>query len=213
MKQVTLQRIKAEGLLAVIRGSSDALTLKMVDALIAGGVIGIEITFTTHNALSVVETLAKGYGDEILLGMGTLTEDNQAGEALRAGATFLVSPHTEQSLAKAMLDTGLVIMVGALTPSEIVAAQKYGADIVKIFPGSLVGPAYIKALKGPYPGLQVMPTGGVTKENIVDWFAAGAVAVGAGSNLCPEAWAKDGRFSDITANAREFKQIVESARL
>jgi len=92
------------------------------------------------------------------------------------------------------------------------AAQKYGADIIKIFPGSLAGPSYIKALKGPYPDLKMMPTGGVSKENIKDWFAAGVVAVGAGSNLCPKNLAVEGRFDEITAIAKEYRQIVDEAR-
>jgi len=126
---------------------------------------------------------------------------------------FLVSPHTEKELLLAMVKTGLPVMSGALTPSEVVTARKYGADIVKIFPGSLVGPSYIKALKGPYPDLQAMPTGGVSKENIKDWFAAGAIAVGAGSNLCPKNWALEGKFSQITENAKEYKELVNKARI
>jgi 2-dehydro-3-deoxyphosphogluconate aldolase/(4S)-4-hydroxy-2-oxoglutarate aldolase len=212
MKAETIQKIKTEGLLAVLRGPSEDLTVRMVEALIAGGVLGIEITFTTPNALSVIETLAKRYGDEIILGVGTVTQPAQALDSKNAGAMFLVSPHTEEALVKSMVETGLPLMSGALTPSEIVAAQALGADIVKIFPGSLVGPSYIKALRGPYPDLQAVPTGGVNKNNIKDWFEAGAVAVGAGSNLCPKQWALEGKFSQITANAKEYKEIVNKAR-
>ena len=103
-------------------------------------------------------------------------------------------------------------MVGALTPSEIVQAYNHGSDMVKVFPGSLGGPAYLKALRGPFPDIPMMPTGGVSSENLVDWFEAGAVAVGAGSNLCPTAWAQEGRFEQITARASEFVKAVEQAR-
>jgi 2-dehydro-3-deoxyphosphogluconate aldolase/(4S)-4-hydroxy-2-oxoglutarate aldolase len=212
-KEQTLKRILEEGILAVIRGPSEALTLKMVEALIRGGINGIEITFTTPNALAVIEALAKNFSSDILLGVGTVTELDQSLAAQNAGAQFLVSPHTDKKLVKSMVKTGLPVMAGAITPSEVMAALKWGTDIVKIFPGSLVGPTYIRALKGPYPDLKAMPTGGVTKDNIKDWFDAGAVAVGAGSNLCPKSWAAEGRFDDIAENAQVYREIVDNARL
>jgi|APSaa5957512622_1039677.scaffolds.fasta_scaffold63828_2 2-dehydro-3-deoxyphosphogluconate aldolase / (4S)-4-hydroxy-2-oxoglutarate aldolase len=212
MKEQTIQRIVDEGVLAVLRGPSEDLTLKMVEALLKGGVKGIEITFTTPNALAVIETLANQFHGDILLGVGTVTKIDQSMAAKNAGAQFLVSPHTDKKLLKSMVKTKLPVIAGALTPSEVVAALKYGADIVKIFPGSLVGPTYIKALRGPYPDLRAMPTGGVNKENIKDWFAAGAIAVGAGSNLCPKSWALEGRFEEITQNAREYREIIDNAR-
>ena len=211
-KLATLQRIEEIGLLAVIRGPSRELTLRMVDALVQGGVVGIEITYTTPNAAEVVAALDQRFGDEIVLGMGTLTRADQAAEAQAAGARFLVSPHTERTLAQAMVATGLPVMLGALTPSEIVQASSLGASVIKIFPGSLTGPGYLKALRGPFPHLQLMPTGGVSRDNVADWFAAGAVAVGAGGELCPTAWAKAGRFDDIADRAREFVAAVAAAR-
>lgn len=211
-KQTTLNKIKELGLLAVIRGPSPELTLNMVEALIAGGVRGIEITYSTPSAPQVVKTLEQQYGDDILLGMGTLTEVEHATQALEAGANFLVSPHCEKGLAEAMLATGLPVMIGALTPTEVIQAYRLGSDVVKIFPGSLVGPDYIKALKGPFPYIPMMPTGGVSVENVAAWFKAGVFAVGAGSNLCPTAWAKEGRFADITATARLFVAAVNQAK-
>ncbi len=212
-KQETLARLKEIGLVAVIRGPSQDLTLKMVEALIAGGVTGIEITYSTPNAEQVVSALDAAFGEKILLGMGTLTRPEQAQEAKSAGARFLVSPICEPELAKAMVAAGLVTMVGALTPTEIYQAFCLGSDVVKIFPGSLVGPAYIKAIKGPFPQIPMMPTGGVSKDNVGEWFAAGVFGVGAGSELCPPQWAKEGRFADITQRAREFKQAVDQARV
>lgn len=211
-KTETLIKIEQIGLLAVIRGPSQELTLKMVEALVRGGAIGIEITYTTPNAAEVVAALDQRFGDEIMLGMGTLTQPAQAAEARAAGARFLVSPHTEPALAKAMVATGLPVMMGALTPSEVVQASSLGADVIKIFPGSLGGPSYLKALRGPFPAIKMMPTGGVSIDNVADWFAAGAVAVGAGGELCPTAWAKEGRFEDIAQRAREFVAAVQAAR-
>lgn len=208
----TLARIRELGLLAVLRGPTPELTLQMVEALVAGGVRGIEITFSTPDATGVVERLAQRYGDEILLGMGTLTAPAQAAAARAAGARFLVSPHCEQRLARAMLATRLLVMVGALTPSEIVHAYSLGAHVVKLFPGSLGGPGYLKGLRGPFPDIPIVPTGGVSADNAGQWFAAGALAVAAGSELCPANLAREGRFEEITQRALTFQAAVEAAR-
>ncbi len=211
-KEDTLQKIRELGLLAVLRGPSADLTVQMVAALVAGGVLGIEITYTTPNAAEVVAKLKRQFGDRIVLGMGTLTRPDQAAEAQAAGAQFLVSPHTEAVLARAMVATGLPVMMGAFTPTEVMASVNLGSDVVKLFPGSLGGPTYMKALKGPFPHVAMMPTGGVDKDNVADWFAAGAVAVGAGSQLCPPKWAQAGRWDEITAVAQEFVTAVQTAR-
>jgi len=212
LKKETLARLKQIGLIAVIRGPSVDLTLEMVAALAKGGVQGIEITYTTPNAPQVVKELDRQFGEQIVLGMGTLTEPEQAEEAQQAGARFLVSPICSAELGAGMVATGLPVMIGALTPSEVYQAHRMGSDVVKVFPGSLVGPAYIKALKGPFPFIEIMPTGGVSVENVADWFAAGVFGVGAGSELCPTAWAKEGRFEQIEQRAREFVKAVQDAR-
>jgi len=211
-KQDVLDKIKELGLVAVIRGPSPELTVKMVDALIAGGVTGIEITYSTPDAEAVVSVLAKKYADAILLGMGTLTDPGQAQTAKTAGAMFLVSPICDLGLVRAMVASGLVTIAGALTPTEVFQAYRSGSDVVKVFPGSLLGPAYIKALKGPFPYIPLMPTGGVNAANVVDWFAAGVVAVGAGSELCPPQLAKEGKFDEISHRAHEFVEVVQKAK-
>ena len=211
-KAEVFEKVKALGLLAVIRGPSADLTVKMVDALIAGGVLGIEVTYTTPNAEDVVKTLADKYGDRIVLGMGTLTKPEQALTARQAGASFLVSPVCEAELVKSMVASGLLCMAGALTPTEVLQAYQLGVDVVKVFPGSLGGPAYIKALKGPFPNIPMMPTGGVKADNVTDWFSVGVVAVGAGSQLCPPQLAKEGKFNEISKKAAEFVKIVEAAK-
>lgn len=211
-KEQTLDEIKRLGLLAVIRGPSAGLTIKMVEALVKGGVKGIEVTYSTPDAEKVVAELNRSLGDAILLGMGTLTEPAQAQSAKEAGAKFLVSPICEEKLVKAMVASGLVAMAGALTATEIFQAYRWGSDVVKVFPGSLTGPGYIKALKGPFPYIPMMPTGGVSAANVADWFKAGVIAVGAGSELCPPALAKEGKFDEISRKAAEFVQVVETAR-
>lgn len=207
-----LEKVKELGLLAVIRGPSPDLTVKMVEALVNGGVLGIEITYSTPNAEEVVTTLSKKFGNSIVLGMGTLTNPNQVQTAQAAGANFLVSPICEPSLVKAMAGSNLLCMAGSLTPTEVFQAYTLGADVVKIFPGSLGGPAYVKALKGPFPQIPMMPTGGVNAGNMAEWFATGIVAVGAGSELCPPQLAKDGKFDEISKRAADFVQVVNASR-
>jgi 2-dehydro-3-deoxyphosphogluconate aldolase / (4S)-4-hydroxy-2-oxoglutarate aldolase len=211
-KQQILNQLREIGLIAVIRGPSPALTVQMVDALLAGGVRGIEITYTTPEPLLVVRELVGKFGDQIFLGMGTLTRPEQAEEAQQVGARFLVSPICEPELGRAMIATGLPVMIGAMTPSEVFQAHRLGSDVVKIFPGSQLGPGYIKALKGPFPYIEMMPTGGVSAANVGDWFAAGVFGVGAGSELCPTSLAKEGRFDQITERAVEFMRAVDAAR-
>lgn len=212
-KDVTLDRIKEVGLLAVLRGPSLEGTIQIVDALVEGGVTGIEVTFTTPNALEVVAALANKYGEDILLGMGTLTQPDQVAGAKEAGAKFLVSPMYETNLVRAMADSGLPVMIGALTPSEVFQAYHAGSDVVKVFPGSLTGPGYLKALHGPFPEIPLMPTGGVNIDNIPDWFRAGAFAVGAGSLLCPRPLVQAGDFAAISKIAREFARVVKESQL
>jgi 2-dehydro-3-deoxyphosphogluconate aldolase / (4S)-4-hydroxy-2-oxoglutarate aldolase len=212
-KTEVLEKVKELGLLAVIRGPSPDLTVKMVEALIAGGVLGIEITYSTPNAEEVVRSLSTKFGSSVVLGMGTLTKPEQALTAKEAGANFLVSPICEPGLVKSMVASGLLSMAGALTPTEVFQAYNLGVDVVKIFPGSLGGPAYIKALKGPFPYIPMMPTGGVSAGNVAEWFKTGVVAVGAGSELCPPQLAREGKFDEITKLASEFVKVVKSARV
>ena len=211
-KKQIVAKVEELGLLAVIRGPSADLTVKMVEALVAGGVLGIEITYSTPDAEGVVRTLAGKFGDRILLGMGTVTEPAQVERAKAAGARYLVSPVCDPDLIRAMVASGLPVMAGCLTPTEIFQTYKLGADVIKIFPGSLAGPSNIKAVHGPLPEIPMMPTGGVSADNVKDWFDAGAIAVGAGSNLCPPALAKAGQFEEITKISAEFVQVIRNAR-
>lgn len=211
-KQTMLKKIRDFGLLAVIRGPSVELTILMVEALVNGGVLGIEITYSTPNAEEVVTELSKIFGDRILLGMGTLTKPDQAQSAIKAGASFLVSPICDPGLVKAMVSSGVPTMIGALTPTEVFQAYESGADIVKVFPGSLGGPSYIKSLKAPFPFIPMMPTGGVSETNVKEWFLAGVFAVGAGSELCPPQLAREGKFEEITKRAIAFARAVQEAK-
>jgi 2-dehydro-3-deoxyphosphogluconate aldolase / (4S)-4-hydroxy-2-oxoglutarate aldolase len=207
----TLKRTEDLGLLAVVRGESRAAALEVVGALIQGGVLGIEITFTTPEAPRVIRDLNEEYGDSILLGAGTVTTHEQVDQAAEAGATFLVSPGCDPELLPGMLETRLLVLPGVLTPSEVMLACRLGAQAVKLFPGSSGGPSYLKALRGPFPSTAFVPTGGVSLANIADWFAAGAFAVGAGGALAPSSLA--GRDRDkVVENARLFAETVRAAK-
>lgn len=182
-----VEQVRQTRVIAVVRGASAKDALEVCHTLIEGGVKGIEVTFTTPDALSVIEKLAEHFGNRILLGAGTVLKPQQAQDAARAGATFLVSPGSPAKLVEAMKNTGLLTIPGAVTPTEIMLALEAGADIIKLFPASLGGAAYAKALLGPFPELKFIPTGGISLENGEDWFVLGALALGMGGSLAPGA--------------------------
>jgi len=208
---MSLDTLKSTRVLAVLRAPSAQSALSAADALVAGGVTGLEITYSTPDAPAVMRELHGRYGENIYLGAGTVTTARQAEDAAAAGARFLVSPGTRESLTSAMKATGLLVMTGALSPTEVMAAVEYGSDVVKIFPASLGGPAYLSALRGPFPDVPLMPTGGVTPDNIGHWFAAGAVAVGAGGDLCSAAALAAEDWAEITRRAELFSVAGVSA--
>jgi 2-dehydro-3-deoxyphosphogluconate aldolase/(4S)-4-hydroxy-2-oxoglutarate aldolase len=203
----TLDRLRDIRVVAVIRAPDAAGAVHAVDALVRGGVTGIEITYSTPDVPAVLAAVAERHGDAVLLGAGTLRAPAQAGEAVAAGAQFLVAPGLDDELVAAMRATGVVTMAGALTPTEVMRAQALGVDVVKVFPASLGGPAYIRALRGPFPDVPFMPTGGVSAANLREWLDAGVVAVGAGSELCSAADIADGRFDAIETRARAFAGV------
>ena len=207
----TLRKTGELGLLAVVRGESRAAALEVVGALIEGGVLGIEVTFTTPEAPRVIRELDEEYGDGILLGAGTVITHEQVDLAVEAGSKFLVSPGCDPDLMPAMLETGLLVLPGVLTPSEVMLARRLGAPAVKLFPGSSGGPSYLKALQGPFPDVSFMPTGGVSVDNVPDWLAAGALAVGAGSALAPSSLAGRDR-GEVVETASRFAEAVRTAR-
>jgi 2-dehydro-3-deoxyphosphogluconate aldolase/(4S)-4-hydroxy-2-oxoglutarate aldolase len=203
----TLDRLRDVRVVAVIRAPDAAGAIRAVDALVRGGVTGIEITYSTPGILDVLAAVAERHGDAVLLGAGTLRTPAQAREAVAAGATFLVSPGLDDDLVGAMLDTGATTMAGALTPTEVMRAEALGVDVVKVFPAALGGPAYVRALRGPFPDTPFMPTGGVSAGNLREWLDAGAIAVGAGGELCSASDIASGGFDAIEAKARSFAGV------
>jgi 2-dehydro-3-deoxyphosphogluconate aldolase/(4S)-4-hydroxy-2-oxoglutarate aldolase len=207
-----LERVGEVGLLAVLRAPSADGARRAVEALVEAGVVGIEVTYSTPDAAAVISDLADEYGDGILLGAGTVTTVAQVEEAAGAGSRFMVSPGLDDEVVGAMQATGATVMAGALTPTEVMWAVRLGVDVVKLFPGSLGGPSYLKALRGPFPEVPFMPTGGVSVGNVGEWFESGAVAVGAGSDLASAAEILAGDFDAIREKGRRFVAAVDEAR-
>ncbi len=208
-----LARLREATVVAVLRAPTAAAAVHAVDALVAGGVTGIEITYSTPDAAQVIREIRQRHGDSVYLGAGTVLTLDQVAQAADAGAEFLVSPGTDPEIVGAMLRTGACVLAGALTPSEVMAAQRLGAHVVKVFPASLGGPAYLKALRGPFPDTPFVPTGGVSAANLGEWLAAGALAVGAGGELCPGAAMAAQDWPAITATAREFTAKAQMAQV
>ncbi len=207
----TLEKIRELGLIAVVRGESRRAAIDVSKALIEGGVLGIEIAFTTPKAHRVIEDLNTEYREHILLGAGTVTTPDQVEQAISAGATFLVSPGCDPELVPLMQQTGLAVLPGTLTPSEVMLAQSLGLKVVKLFPGSLGGPPYLKNLLGPFPEMDFLPTGGVSLENVGEWFEAGAFAVGVGSALAPAKLGEEQGRDEVAAQAERYVHSTRAA--
>lgn len=210
-KLEVLRRLEECGVVAVVRGNNEEEVMKIIDACIAGGIIGIEVTFTVPGAADIIKALAKRYDPkDVLIGAGTVLDPETARAAILAGAQFVVAPCLNVDTVKLCLRYQVACMPGAMTIKETVDCMEAGADIVKLFPGNLAGPKMIKNIKGPLPQVRIMPTGGVNAANAGEWIAAGAVAVGAGGDLT--AGAKTGDYESITRIAKEMVAAVKEAR-
>lgn len=210
-KMEIISRIKQGGLVAVVRAESLEEAVKITEACIKGGVCAIEITFTIPEAADVIKELSKRFKpDEIILGAGTVLDPETARTAILAGAKYVVSPCLNVETVKLCNRYRIACMPGAMTVKEAVEVMEAGGDVIKIFPGELFGPAIIKAIKGPLPHAVMMPTGGVSTENVGEWIKSGAVAVGVGGNLT--AGAKKGNYESITILAKQFVEKIRQAR-
>ena len=202
-KTEILQRIRAEKVIALIRADSSASLLDCARALSAGGLNCIELTMTTPNAIECCAQVAKELPD-VLLGLGTVLDAATARQGIAAGAKFIVTPAVRPAVIAVCKELNVPILSGALTPTEAYTAHELGADVIKIFPAEFFGPAYIKSLKGPFPQLEFMPTGGVTPETVGDFLKAGAFATAAGSALVSPVALKAKDWPAITARAKQF---------
>jgi len=206
------QRIEQFGVVAVIRLKDPAKLRAVVDALADGGVRALEVTMPVPRAVEMIRALAPTLPDGFLLGAGTVTDVATARAVIDAGATFVVGPVFRPDVIGACHERGVPAMPGCFSPTEILAAHEAGADIVKVFPATMLGPQYIRDVRAPLPQVKLMPTGGVTLDNAGDWIRAGAVAVGIGSALVDTKAIEEGRFDVITANARKVIANVGATR-
>ena len=207
-----LEELQSAGIVAVLRAPTADAAVHAVDALVAGGIRAVEITYSTPDPVAAITAIVRRYGSSIYVGAGTILHADQAAAVVDAGAQFLVSPGGDPVVAEAMLQTEAVVMLGAMTPTEVMTATRLGCDAVKVFPASLGGPRYLASLRGPFPDVPFMPTGGVNDSNLADWFAAGSIAVGAGGELCPAGAMKNGDWELIKATAQRFSSALSDLR-
>jgi len=212
-KEESRKRIIDVGIIPVVRASSPQQALLAAEAVCAGGIPIVEVTMTVPGAIEVILQLAKTGGNEIVVGAGTVLDADTAQQCMDAGAVFVVSPGFDYRTVMVAKDNDVLVIPGALTPTEIIAAWHAGADLVKIFPcGTVGGAKYIKALKGPLPQVPMIPTGGVNLDTAADFILAGAEALGVGGELVSASALKSGKTGEITEAARQFVAIVRDAR-
>lgn len=209
MAALPLQRVLDRVIVAVIRAQSPELLADVAEALLAGGVEVMEVTFTVPGATRVLEKVAEKLGDRILLGAGTVLDPETARTAILAGAEFIVSPAVNLEVIELCKRYGKLVMPGALTPTEIVTAWQAGADIIKIFPSELTGPKYLKAINAPLPQIRLMPTGGVNLDTAVDFLNAGACALGIGGSLVEPKAVASGDLKRIETLAAKYVELVK----
>lgn len=211
-KTAILNKLENAGVIAVVSGETVEEAIKASNAIVKGAITGIELTFTVPNADHAIAELAANYKKDptIVIGAGTVLDAVTARLAIMAGAEFIVSPCFDKETAKICNLYQIPYLPGCMTITEMKTALTYGADIVKLFPGSAFGPSIVKAFKAPLPHLNIMPTGGVSLANMQDWFAAGVVAVGVGGNLL--APAAIGDFEKVTEVATQYADKLKSIR-
>ncbi len=207
-----LQRVLDSGIVAVVRFSHPDPLIEVVKALASGGVTVAEITLTVPNALEVIREAKRQIGDRILLGAGTVLDPESARAAFLAGAEFIVAPNTNVEVIRMCRRYDKLVMPGAFTPTEVVTAWEAGADVVKVFPADVVGPAFFRALRGPLPQVKLMPTGGVDLTTAGEFLQAGAVCLGVGSQLVDPKLVAAGDFATISSLAKQYVDLVKQYR-
>ena len=211
-RESTVKTIQDLGVVAVIRMKDAGRLRAVIDAIAEGGVRAIEVTMSVPGAVGLIAKLAPALPSTILFGAGTVIDAATARAVIDAGARFVVSPVFRRDVIDACHERDVAVAPGCFSPTEILDAHEYGADVVKVFPATALGPSYIKDIRAPLPQVRLMPTGGVTLDNAGDWIRAGAVAVGVGSALLDTKAVEEGRFDVLVNNARRIVASVASAR-
>ena len=212
----TMEWVRAKKIIAIVRGLQPDYMLRLADALYAGGIDLMEVTFnqkqpeTWQDTAAAIRAIAGHMEGRMLPGAGTVLNQRQLDMARDAGAAYIITPNTNPELIGKVKEYGLASFPGAFTPSEIEAAWEAGADAVKVFPAGSMGPAYIKAVKAPLSHIPLMAVGGVNEKNCAEFMAAGCCGIGVGGNLVNKTWIENGQWDRITALAAEFRKAVES---
>ncbi|KTT85072.1 MULTISPECIES: bifunctional 2-keto-4-hydroxyglutarate aldolase/2-keto-3-deoxy-6-phosphogluconate aldolase [Mammaliicoccus] len=207
-KYKILNQLHENYLVAVVRGNDEDETKKIVDEIIKGGFKNIEITFTVPNAEEVINQVHKQYGDDIVLGAGTVLDAATAQIAINKGAQYIVSPHLDTNISKLCNIYSIPYLPGCSSATEIIEALRYGSDLIKLFPGGQLGAGFIKDIKGPVPNVELMPSGGVNLDNVSDWIEKGSFAVGIGGDLTKEFTGNN--FEVISEKAQKYVEAVRN---
>lgn len=211
-KFAALKRILDCGVIAIIRAAKSAGLVEAADAIVAGGIAAVEFTLNTPDALRLIGAARERLGNRALVGAGTVLNADDAQSALEVGAEFIVMPALQRGVVDAAQRAGVPTLPGAFTPTEVLTAVEWGADLVKLFPASVGGPSYVRAIHGPLPHVGLVPTGGVDAANAGDYIRAGAVAVAAGGSLVDPAAVAAGEFWRLTETAQQLIAAVHKAR-
>jgi 2-dehydro-3-deoxyphosphogluconate aldolase / (4S)-4-hydroxy-2-oxoglutarate aldolase len=212
-KSEVIQTIRDIGVIPVVRATTADEAMRAIDAIREGGISVLEITMTVPGAVKVIEEVAKRYGNDALVGAGTVLDPETATACVESGAKFVVSPALNLETIACCRRLDIAVMPGALTPTEVVQAWNAGADFVKVFPaGAVGGPSYLKSLKAPLPQIELVPTGGVSLKTAADFIRAGAAALGVGADLVDIKAIREGQSALITERAKQFIEIVREAR-
>ncbi|MDQ0247535.1 2-dehydro-3-deoxyphosphogluconate aldolase/(4S)-4-hydroxy-2-oxoglutarate aldolase [Bacillus fengqiuensis] len=207
-----LEELKKRKLVAVIRGARPDQIIPITRALKEGGICTLEITVETPKVCTLIETVKEEFGDDIIVGAGTVLDPETARAVIMAGAEFIFSPTVNAGTIKMAKRYGIISIPGALTPTEILTAYEHGADIIKVFPADALGIGYFKSLKGPLPHIPLMPTGGVNLDNLDSFLKAGAVAAGLGSSLInPSKLIKDGDYAELVETTKKFSALIQGS--
>lgn len=217
MREEVIQKIEAEKIIAIVRGVGADQCMKVADALYAGGIRLMEVTFDQKNPASfqatadAIEAIGKAYEGRMLVGAGTVTTTELVELTAKAGGKYVISPDVNVDVIRRTRELGMVSLPGAMTPTEVMTAHRAGADFVKLFPASNLGTAYVKAVRAPISHVKLLAVGGINEDNVADFLHAGMVGAGVGGNLANKKWIEAGEFEKITETARKLLDAVKNA--
>lgn len=207
-----IENIIDSPIIAVVRNINEGQALHVIEALMNGGINNIEVTFGETSPANIIREAKKRFNEDVLIGAGTVTNTEQVETAVDAGAQFIFSPNFNEEVVKKTLNNNVISIPGCFSPSEIYNAYSIGAHFIKAFPASTLGPSFIKDIKAPMPYLNIIPTGGINKDNITEFLRAGAIAVGLGSSLLDKQLLEEKKYIELTNNAKDFISIAKGAK-